>query len=109
MSPLAIELLRALADGRHLSRAEYQQLRQDPEMALALDELRDSDLLIPFQRRGRNGEETIYGLAPWFSEVVGPALVFTDHETPSTPEAERVAAALGPAGQSEVTPAAVSR
>jgi hypothetical protein len=108
LSPLAIELLRTLSEGRHLSRTEYQQLRQDPELALAVDELRDSDLLMPFQRRGKHGEETIYGLAPWFQAAIGPALVFTEHETPSAPEAERVATALARVGQSEVMPAAVS-
>jgi hypothetical protein len=61
---------------------------------MAVEELRDQDLLVPLQRRGSHGEETIYGLAPWFRDVIGPALVFTEHETPSTSEAERVAAAL---------------
>jgi hypothetical protein len=108
LSPLAIEILRTLSDGRRLTRSQYQQLRQDPELALALEELRDADLLMPFQRKGRNGDETIYGLAPWFQDVIGPALVFTDHETPSAPEAERVEAALGDAGRSEVRAAAAS-
>jgi hypothetical protein len=94
LSPLAIELLRVLEGGRHFSRTEYQQLRRDAELAFALDELRDHDLLIPIQRRGSRGDETLYGLAPWFHDVVGPALVFTGHETPSNPEAQRVAQAL---------------
>jgi hypothetical protein len=94
LSPLAIELLRELNGGHHLTRAQYQQLRQDPDFAIALDELRDRDLLMPFQRHGAKGEETVYGIAPWFHGVIGPALVFTDHEAPSAPEAERVSAAL---------------
>jgi hypothetical protein len=108
MSPLAIELLRALADGRHLTRSQYQQLRQDPELALALEELRDSDLLMPLARKGKHDEETIYGLAPWLQDVIGPALVFTGHETPSTPEAERAVAALDNVSRSEEKPAARS-
>jgi hypothetical protein len=99
LSPMAIELLRALQEaGSHLSRSQYQQLRRDPELALALDELRDHDMLMPLQRRGKHGEETVYGLAPWFHDVLGPALVFTRHETPSAPEAQRVLNALREVG-----------
>jgi hypothetical protein len=61
---------------------------------MAIEELRDHDLLMPFQRRGAEGDETVYGLAPWFREVIGPALVFTGHETPSLHESQRVTAAL---------------
>jgi hypothetical protein len=98
MSPLAIELLRALEDGPYLTRAQYQQLRKDSALAIAIDELRDHDLLMPFQRRGAEGDETVYGPAPWFRDVIGPALVFTGHETPSTPEHQRVTAALREVG-----------
>ena len=35
----------------------------DPELAPALDELRDRDLLVPFQHRGARGEDTVYGLS----------------------------------------------
>jgi hypothetical protein len=97
VSPLAVELLRSLASGRPLTRAQYRQLRQDPDLAVALDELRDQDLLMPFQR-GPKGEQTAYGLAPWFHDVIGPALVFTDHESPVRPEADRVMEALGAVG-----------
>ena len=98
LSPVAIELLRALEGGRHLTRPQYRQLRRDPDLAAALDELRDQDLLVPLQRQGARGEETIYGLAPWFREVIGPALVFTGHETPSGSEADRVTRALEEVG-----------
>ncbi|MEA3218518.1 MAG: hypothetical protein QOJ19_4674 [Acidimicrobiia bacterium] len=99
LSPTAIELLRALLQGgAHLTRSQYQELRRDPELAIALDELRDQDVLMPFQRRGKHGDETVYGLAPWFHDVLGPALVFTRHETPSMPEAQRVARALTEVG-----------
>jgi hypothetical protein len=98
ISPLAVELLRALDGGHFLTRAQFQQLRQDPELAVAFDELRDRDLLMPFQRHGAKGAETVYGIAPWFHGVIGPALVFTDHEVPASPEAERVRAALRRAG-----------
>ncbi|MDQ1493306.1 MAG: hypothetical protein QOJ23_5820 [Actinomycetota bacterium] len=98
MSPLAIELLRALDAGPYLTRTQYQQLRKDAEVAIAIDELRDHDLLMPLQRRGPGGDETVYGLAPWFREVIGPALVFTGHETPSVPESQRLAAALREVG-----------
>lgn len=98
ISPLAVEMLRELQGGHLLTRSQYQQLRNDPELAVALDELRDRDLLMPFQRRGAKGEETVYGIAPWFHSVIGPALVFTDHETPSPPEAERILAALRDVG-----------
>jgi hypothetical protein len=98
LSPLAIELLRALDTSRHLTRSQYQQLRRDPELAMALDELRDQDLLMPFQRRGQRGEETVYGLAPWFHDVIGPALVFTDHESPARAEEQRVMEALREVG-----------
>jgi hypothetical protein len=98
LSPLAIELLRALEGGHHLTRTQYQELRRDPDLAVAIDELRDQDLLVPIQRRGARGEETIYGIAPWFLEVIGPALVFTGHETPSDAEAQRVVSALREAG-----------
>jgi hypothetical protein len=97
-SPLAIELLRALQGSRHLNRTQYQQLRREPDLALAIDELRDHDLLVPLQRRGTHGEETIYGLAPWFHDVIGPALVFTGHETPASEEAQRVMQALRDVG-----------
>jgi hypothetical protein len=97
MSPLAVEVLRELQGGHLLTRAQYQQLRQDPELAIALDELRDRDLLMPFQRRGAKGEETVYGIAPWFRGVIGPALVLTEHEAPG-PEAERVRTALREVG-----------
>jgi hypothetical protein len=100
LSPLAVELLRELQGGHVLTRTQYQQLRQDPDFAVALDELRDRDLLIPIQRRGSKGEETVYGVAPWFQSVLGPALVFTDHETPSAAEAERVRTALRDIGSS---------
>jgi|SRR5438445_11100519 len=98
LSPLSIELLRALEGGRHLTRTQYQQLRRDPDLAVAVDELRDQDLLVPLQRRGPRGEETIYGIAPWFQEVIGPALVFTGHESPSSTEAQRVMSALRAVG-----------
>jgi hypothetical protein len=98
LSPFAIELLRALEGGGHLTRTQYQHLRRDPELAVALDELRDQDLLVPLQRHGARGEETIYGIAPWFQEVIGPALVFTGHESPATMEAERVASLLREVG-----------
>jgi hypothetical protein len=98
ISPLAIELLRALQGSHHLTRSQYQQLKSDPDLSLAIDELRDHDLLVPLQRRGPHGEETIYGLAPWFHDVIGPALVFTGHESPSTEEAERVMKALRDVG-----------
>jgi hypothetical protein len=98
LSPLAIELLRALEGGHHLTRTQYQELRRDPDLAVAIDELRDEDLLVPIQRRGTRGEETIYGIAPWFLEVIGPALVFTGHESPSDAEARRVMSALREAG-----------
>jgi hypothetical protein len=98
MSPLAIELLRALENGPYLTRAQYQQLRKESDLAIAIDELRDHDLLMPFQRRGAEGDETVYGLAPWFREVTGPALVFTGHEAPSPPEHQRVTAALREVG-----------
>ena len=108
LTPLAVELLRVLESGIHISRSQYRQLRQDEEIAAALDELRDHDLLVPLQRRNSQGEETLYGLAPWFREMVGPALVFTDHEAPSSHDAERVAEALRaihalPAEQVETT------
>jgi hypothetical protein len=105
LSPVAIELLRALEAGRHLTRPQYQQLRRDPELAAALEELRDRDLLVPLQRKGSQGEETIYGLAPWFREVIGPALVFTGHETPSSSEADRVTRALEEVGAVSLTEA----
>jgi hypothetical protein len=73
-------------------------LRRDPDVAVAIDELRDHDLLVPLQRRGAHGEETIYGIAPWFHDVIGPALVFTGHESPSEEEAERVMRALSEVG-----------
>jgi hypothetical protein len=98
MSPVAIELLRELQGGHFLTRAQYQQLRRDPELAVAIDELRDRDLVMPYQRHGAKGEETLYGIAPWLHGVIGPALVFTDHETPSSPETERVRAALREVG-----------
>jgi hypothetical protein len=98
LSPLAIELLRALEGGHHLTRTQYQRLRQDPDLAVAVDELRDHDLLVPLQRRGARGEETIYGIAPWFLETIGPALVFTGHESPSDTEAQRVISALREVG-----------
>jgi hypothetical protein len=110
LTPLALELLRVLENGTHISRSQYRQLRHDEEVAAALDELRDEDLLVPVQRRGSQGEETYYGLAPWFREVVGPALVFTGHETPSGPDSERIADALRkvhalPAEQADTTKA----
>src|SRR6267143_839123 len=98
LSPVAIELLRALEGGHHLTRTQYQRLRRDPDLAVAIDELRDQDLLVPLQRRGARGEETIYGIAPWFLEVIGPALVFTDHESPSDAEAQKVMSALRQVG-----------
>jgi hypothetical protein len=104
LSPVAIELLRALEGGHHLTRAQYQELRRDPDLAVAIDELRDQDLLIPLQRRGARGEETIYGIAPWFLEVIGPALVFTGHESPSDAEAQKVIAALRDVGYDADTP-----
>lgn len=104
MSPLAIELLRALSAGPNLTRQQYQQLRQDPDLALAVDELRDRDLLMPFQRKNSNGEVTVYGLAPWFRDVIGPALVFTEHEHPSATESQRVAAALRKIGYGTESP-----
>jgi hypothetical protein len=36
----------------------------------------------------------VYWLSPWFADVVGPALVFTGHETPSAAEADRIEKAL---------------
>ena len=98
LPPLAIELLRYLERGQHLTRHHYRDLRRDPELATALDELRDRDLLVPFQHRGAHGEDTVYGLAPWFRAVVGPALVFTGHETPSRPESQEVETALRQTG-----------
>jgi hypothetical protein len=98
LSPLAIELLRALEGGHHLTRTQYQRLRRDPDLAVAIDELRDEDLLVPLQRRGARGDETIYGIAPWFLEVIGAALVFTGHETPSEAEAQKVRSALREVG-----------
>jgi hypothetical protein len=98
LSPLAIELLRALEGGHHLTRTQYLHLRRDPDLAVAVDELRDQDLLVPIQRRGARGEETIYGIAPWFLEVIGPALVFTGHESPSDAEAQKVMSALREVG-----------
>jgi hypothetical protein len=98
LSPLAIELLRALERGHHLTRTQYQRLRRDPDLAVAIDELRDQDLLVPLQRRGARGDETIYGIAPWFLEVIGAALVFTGHETRSEAEAQKVRSALREAG-----------
>jgi hypothetical protein len=98
MSPLAIELLRALEGGPSLTRGQYQQLRRDPQLALAIDELRDGELLMPFQHRDANGEETVYGITPWLRDMIGPALVFTDHEAPSSTEAQYVRRALQEAG-----------
>ncbi len=83
MSPLAIELLRHLARGQPLTRDQYSRLKRDAELASAIDELRDRDILMPFQKRGPKGEETFYRIAPWFQDVIGPALVFTGHETAS--------------------------
>ncbi len=94
LPPIAVELLRYLERGQHLTRHHYRELQRDPELATALDELRDRDLLVPFQHRGAHGEDTVYGLAPWFRTVVGPALVFTGHETPSLPESQEVETAL---------------
>jgi hypothetical protein len=98
LPPLAVELLRYLERGQHLTRHHYRELRRDPELATALDELRDRDLLVPLQHRGARGEDTVYGLAPWFRAIVGPALVFTGHETPSLPESQEVEAALRQTG-----------
>jgi hypothetical protein len=94
LPPLAIELVRYLERGQHLTRQHCWELRRDPELATALDELRDRDLLVPFQHRGAHREDAVYGLAPWFRAVVGPALVFTGHETPSLPESQEVETAL---------------
>jgi hypothetical protein len=94
LPPLAIELLRRLERGQHFTRDDYRELRRDPELATALDELRDRDLLVPFHHRGAHGEDTVYGLAPWFQAVVGPALVFTGHETPWLPESQEDETAL---------------
>jgi hypothetical protein len=69
LSPLAIELLRALAGSHHLTRTQYQQLKRDPDLAIALDELRDQDILMPLQRHNHHGEETVYGLGPWFKSA----------------------------------------
>lgn len=98
ISPLAVELLRALDHGPYLTRVQYQQLRKDPNLGIAIEELRDHDLLMPFQRRGADGDETVYGPAPWFRDVIGPALVFTGHEAPSSAEHQRAAAALREVG-----------
>jgi hypothetical protein len=98
LSPLSIELLRALEGSHHLTRTQYQLLKRDSDLAIALDELRDQDILMPLQGHGHHGEETVYGLAPWFHRVIGPALVFTGHETPSSPEGRRVTAALNAVG-----------
>jgi hypothetical protein len=91
MSPLAIELLRHFDGGQALTRDQYRRLKGDPELAAAIDELRDRDILMPFQKRGPRGEETFYRIAPWFQDVIGPALVFTGHETASSAESERIA------------------
>src|SRR5207237_8542544 len=69
-----------------------------PSLAVASAELRDRVLLVPLQRRGARGDETIYGIAPWFLEVIGAALVFTGHETPSEAEAQEVRSSLREAG-----------
>jgi hypothetical protein len=90
MSPLAIEFLRHLDRGQPLTRDQFRRLKRDPELAAAIDELRDRDVLMPFQKRGPGGEETFYRIAPWFQDVIGPALVFTGHETASTAESGRV-------------------
>jgi hypothetical protein len=45
-----------------------------------------------------NGEETVNWLSPWFHDVIGPVLVFTGHESPTSSEAQRVAAALRDVG-----------
>ena len=74
-----------------LTRDQYRRLKGDPELAAAIDELRDRDILMPFQKRGPRGEETFYRVAPWFQDVIGPALVFTGHETASSAESERIA------------------
>lgn len=94
MSPLAIEFLRHLDRGAPLTREQYRRLKSDPELAAALDELRDRDILMPFQQRGSKGEETLYHIAPWFQDVIGPALVFTGHETALSAESERIAEKL---------------
>ena len=97
MSTLAIELLRALLRTRHLTRAQYHRLREDPEMAEALDELRERQILVPLEGHTGKGGKTggvVYSLSPWISDVVGPALVFTGHETPSPEETERIQNAL---------------
>lgn len=98
ISPLAVELLRAFDHGPNMTRDQYQQLRKDPNLAIAIEELRDHDLLMPFQRRGAEGDQTVYGVAPWFRDVIGPALVFTGHEAPSSTEHQRAAAALREVG-----------
>jgi hypothetical protein len=98
LSPLAIELLRHLDRGAPLTREQYRRLKRDPELAAALDELRDRDVLMPFQQRGSRGEETLYRIAPWFQDVIGPALVFTGHETELSAESERISEKLGEVG-----------
>jgi hypothetical protein len=94
MSPLAIELLRALVNSRHLTRVQYRRLSENPEMAEALEELRERQILVPLQGHGKEGKGVVYWLSPWFADVVGPALVFTGHETPSAAEADRIEKAL---------------
>jgi hypothetical protein len=103
LSPLAIELLRAFERGPRLTRAQYQGLRRDDEISAALDELRDSGILIAFQHDATDTHETVYGVAPWFRDVIGPALVFTGHESPSALEAQRVTKSLRDVGHIIVT------
>jgi hypothetical protein len=100
LSPISTELLRALTDEHaHLTRAQYKRLRANPGLKLALEELRARDLVVPLAGRNESDEEeTVYWLAPWFHDVIGPALVFTGHERPTDNEAAHVHAALREVG-----------
>jgi hypothetical protein len=72
-----------------MTREQYKTLREDPEMHEALTELRRGSLILALSPYDETSGP-VYWLAPWYHDVIGPALVFTGNETPSASEQEFV-------------------
>ena len=83
LSPPALELVRILdEESLHLTYSQYNELLQtDSEIAGALQELRNCDLVIPLTSATH---EPVYWFPPWLSKMISPALVMVARGAPNT-------------------------
>lgn len=73
LSPVARYLLYAIR-ARHLTLPQYRSLGEHPALSIAINELRDSGLLVPYADHDRANHDPVYYLGKDLFKVIEPAM-----------------------------------